>query len=146
MLALVFASASGVAAAPKESEPMRCEMAASLDLSDPNAHWVGPVTGCDIEGTLEVFETPANFFPGQTEHFFETFILTTDSGVISGVDNGVWAFNTFKFRANGWITQATGDWSYLVGYKLHESGYTSAFPPTEGTIVTLSGTMFFVEP
>ena len=145
MLALVFASASGVSATPSDPDGFTCEMAASFDLAVPGAHWEGTVTGCKIQGTIEVFELPASFV-GNTEHFFETYTITTSTGVISGVDQGVWGFNTFKFRANGWITEATGDWSYLSGYKLHESGYTSAVPPAEGSIVTLTGTMFFVEP
>ena len=146
MVALVFASVPVAAVPPSDSEPLRCDMAATLDLSQADAHWVGPVTGCDIQGTMEVFETPANFIVGNSEHFFETFTITTSTGVISGVDKGVWDFNTFKFRANGWITDATDDWSYLMGYKLHESGYTSQFPPTQGTIVTLTAAMFLVAP
>lgn len=146
MMALVFASVPAVSAASEEDAPMVCSMTATFDLSTPSEPWKGSLTGCAIAGSLLVYEKPDVFFAGNTEHFFEDFVITTSTGVISGVDQGVWDFTTFKFRANGWVTDATGDWSYLVGYKLHESGHTSAVPPLEGTLVILSGTMFLVAP
>lgn len=134
MLALMFASVPVVAA--DETEPLRGGMSISIDLSlCPDCHWVGTITG-DIEGTVEFWEIwEENYVVGATEHFFETFRITTDSGIISGVDRGVWNFATFKFRALGWVTEASGDWAYLVGYKFHEMGITSQFPPPEGTTV-----------
>lgn len=147
MLALVFTSAP--VASAQESEPLRAEMEISIDLSVPSAdiHWEGPLTG-DIEGAIEFWEHwDENYVVGGTEHFFETFIITTDHGTITGVDAGVWNFATFKFRANGWVTEATGDWAYLVGYKMHEMGTTTAFPPPPGsTTVSGTATMFLVEP
>ncbi len=85
---------------------------------------------------------------GKTEHFFEKFVITTDGGdIIKGDDNGVWNFPTFKFRANGWVAEASGSSSYLVGYKLHEIGVTTAFPPPPGvTTITGWATMFLVAP
>lgn len=109
-------------------------------------HWEGPMTG-DIEGTIEFWETAANFFPGTTEHYFETMKITTSSGVITGTNQGVFNFGTLKFRSNAVVDDATGDWAYLVGYKMHFSGVTTAFPPPEGsTTVTGTGTWFAVPP
>jgi hypothetical protein len=157
MLALVMASAPAVAA--PETEPLRAEMAMSFDMSnflerfpacvseEPLCVWSGELSG-DVAGSIVVSEFWDRIFVvGNTEHFFEAFTITTSHGVISGVDNGVWSFNTNKVRANGLITEATGDWSYLVGYKLHESGYVT--PPPEGAEVLLygfTGTMFLVAP
>jgi len=67
------------------------------------ASWVRTVTG-DITGSIVMMEGPATF-PGMTEHFDETFTITTTDGVvIKGFDLGVYNLNTFKFRANGGIT------------------------------------------
>ncbi len=121
-------------------------MTISIDLSVQAPHWVGTITG-DIQGIVEFWETSDNYVVGTTEHFFETFRITTDKGVISGVDGGVWNFPTFKFRANGWVTEASGDWAYLVGYKMHEIGTTSPFPPPVGsTVVTGTATWTLVQP
>ena len=157
MLALVMASAPTVAAA--EPEPLRAEMTMSFDMSnfqarlpacvseEPLCVWSGDLSG-DLAGSIVVSEFWDQIFVvGNTEHFFEAFTITTGHGVISGVDKGVWDFNTNKVRANGWITEATGDWSYLVGYKLHESGYV--IPPPEGAEVLIfgfTGEMFLVAP
>jgi len=145
MLALVFASAS--VASADESEPLRGGMQISIDLSAADLHWEGPLTG-DIEGTIQFWEHwDENYVVGGTEHFFETFIIMTDRGTITGMDAGVWNLATFKFRANGWVTDATGDWAYLVGYKMHEIGTTTAFPPPPGsTTVSGTATMFLAQP
>ncbi len=157
MLALVMASAPAVTASgPK---PLRADMDMSFDMTNflerfpacvseaPLCVWSGDLSG-DVAGTLVVSEFwERNYVVGNTEHFFESFVITTDHGTIPGVDNGVWDFNTNKVRANGWVTAATGDWSYLVGYKLHESGYV--IPPPEGAEVLLygfTGAMFLVAP
>jgi len=99
MLALVFASAS--VASADESEPLRGGMQISIDLSAADLHWEGPLTG-DIEGTIQFWEHwDENYVVGGTEHFFETFIIMTDRGTITGMDAGVWNFATFKFRETG---------------------------------------------
>ena len=57
------------------------DMTFSLDVG----HWEGTVKG-DIRGTLELYESPANFVEGGLEYFFEDFIITTAKGVIQGTD------------------------------------------------------------
>jgi hypothetical protein len=157
MLAFVMASAPAVAAS--DTEPLRAEVAMSFDMSnfnerfpacmseEPLCVWSGDLSG-DVVGSIVVSEFWERIFVvGNTEHFFEAFTITTSHGVISGVDNGVWDFNTNKVRANGWVTEATGDWSYLIGYKLHESGYV--IPPPAGAEVLLydfTGAIFLVAP
>jgi hypothetical protein len=83
------------------NDPLRCELLMKVFWTTP-PHWEGTVAG-DIEGTIFVYELPPSF-PGKTEHFSETFVITTSDGTIEGFDNGVWNFMTFKWRANGQVT------------------------------------------
>jgi hypothetical protein len=105
-------------------EPLRCGV--EMDVDWANMKWVGTITG-DIAGSFTVFEMPGVSFPGKTEHFHETWVIVTDSGSISGFDNGVWSFVNFKWVANGRVTAATGSWAYLVGSNMRYSGTTTEF-------------------
>jgi hypothetical protein len=124
---LLFAllSSSVLTVSAHTDAPIEC----IIDLTfDPNAgnFWDGTVTGCSLQGSIRIWESDDNYVVGKTEHFFETFtIWPLSGGEINGVDAGVWNFSTFKFRANGWVTSASAEWEYLVGYKFHEMGRTS---------------------
>jgi hypothetical protein len=109
-----------VAAQPHK--PLNCELQMNLFWTTP-LHWEGSVTG-DVEGTITVTELPPSF-PGKTEHFSETFEIATADGLIRGVDKGVWSFVTFKWRAVGQITEATGIWADTIGEKVFEIGGTT---------------------
>jgi hypothetical protein len=130
LLVLPFMSACSSSTQPKS---IKCDQMISIDGSLPDPHWIGTLTGCELEGTVEYWETDLNFRVHGIEHFYETFKITTATGVITGVDAGDWdLISTFKFTADGWVKDATGDWQYLEGYKFYETGIT------EGTTV-LSG-------
>jgi hypothetical protein len=101
--------------------------------------WIGTVWG-DINGELYITLVDASF-SGKTEHFYETWIIVTDDGVIEGYDKGVWRFVNLKWVANGKVTDATGKWSYLVGYNMHYRGVTTEFPVPPGTPVSGTGTL-----
>jgi len=96
----------------------------------PDDHWKGPIVG-GIFGTTgastaEFYETSANYVVGQTEHFFETFTITTACGTITGTDDGIWTFASFNFKAHGPVTGVSGSCDPgLVGYTFHEEGTTS---------------------
>jgi len=93
--------------------PLKLGLEMNLFFTDP-LHWEGTVTG-DIVGDIIVTEGLPSF-PGKTEHFFETFVITTAGGdTIQGYDEGVWSFQTFKWMANGRVTSATGIWAGLIG-------------------------------
>jgi hypothetical protein len=127
MLALVCVlSMPGIKAQSDEPKQLMCTF--ELDVVwEPAPHWVGTVSG-DISGSMVLTENPATF-PGMTEHFDESFTITmTDGVVIKGYDLGVYNLNTFKFRANGGITEVSSqNLQYLVGYNLHEMGTTTPF-------------------
>ena len=138
-LALFLAGILIAPAAAQPMKPLRCEVEMQLFWTTP-LHWEGTVTG-DMEGTITVTELPASF-PGKTEHFSETFEIVTANGLIRGVDEGVWNMKTYKWRANGQVTEATGIWADLVGCHVHEMGTTTPLGEEVtawGTITTMHG-------
>jgi hypothetical protein len=138
ILAFTLALIPAVSAHP--IKPVYCD----VTLTWTGAMWTGDISG-DIEGTFQVLLDGAPIFPGgdpaappppgMTEHFAENWVITTDNGVIEIYDEGVWTFNTFKFRANGRVTSATEDYAYLEGAKVKIMGTTSslAADPITGT-------------
>jgi len=144
MFALVGAFAMpGVAAQDDEPERLICTFEADVVWA-PIPYWTGTVSG-DISGNIILMENPATF-PGATEHFDESLTITTTEGVvITGYDLGVYNLKTFKFRANGGITEVSSpDWEYLVGYNLHFRGTTT--PLDIGGYVHASGTITMMAP
>jgi hypothetical protein len=140
VLVLPLMSACAVFTAPKT---IRCDQLIVFDRKNSD-HWIGTLSGCAIAGKVEYWETPQNYVTGakgeKVEHYFETFTITTATGVIEGVDKGIYNLSSnFKFNADGSVTSATGAWTYLVGYKFHEIGWT-----TDPNINPISGpsTMF----
>ena len=102
--------------------------------------WRGEVWG-DINGAICITLTGARF-PGETEHYSEQWVITTDDGEIAGVTHkGVWRFANLKFVGNGEVTDATGAWSDLVGSHWHISGTTTEFPVPPGTPVSGPGAL-----
>ena len=144
MLALVCAlSMPGIKAQDDEPELLICTFEADV-YWEPAPHWVGTVSG-DISGSIVMMENPATF-PGMTEHFDESLTITTTDGVvIKGYDLGVYNLNTFKFRANGGITEVSSPaWEYLIGYNMHFSGTTT--PLVIGGDVHATGSIMLMAP
>jgi hypothetical protein len=152
MLTLLLTSASTPSAAIQSNRPISCVINIRVvcpynDKDCTGGYWEGPITHCILEGMrIQFWETERNFWPGHTEHFFELFYILDGEGntVISGHDAGVWNFSTFKFRANGWVVDATGPWAYLRGYAFHEMGRTSdpgLMDPPQGITITGFGTV-----
>jgi hypothetical protein len=143
MLSVPVASAKS-----SEPTPLRCTFVLTFDPNAPDPHWEGPVAG-DIVGTMQMYERWSdNYVVGATEHYFEDFVITTTGGdVIKGYDKGVWNFATFKFRDLGWVTDASGDWAFLVGYHVLGMGTTTAYPPEPPmTVVIGTGSNTFTPP
>lgn len=125
MITLLFASFSTAAAKP--NGPIVC----SVDMEYNGAYWEGMVRKCSLAGTIRFDPDPENpsYVAGKTLHFFELFTIEPNSGgVIQGNTVGVGhLYKPFQFRANGWVTDATEQWSHLVGNKYFEMG-TSTDP------------------
>jgi hypothetical protein len=138
MVAFLFVSSSAVAAQPGGSGTIECVLDITYDDYGDGIYWSGTVTGseCSVEGTIRFDAVPAEYFnAGKTVHFVEEFTIEPYSGgVIKGKNWGVWNLSTFKFRANGWVREASDEWAHLVGSPYHEMGRTSN--PGDGLPIT----------
>ena len=147
MVSLFLSSFSAVSAEP--NEPIECIMDIVYDGHQPGEfYWYGPVSGCSLEGHIRFdadLERPS-YFEGNTLHFFEEFtIYPASGGEIYGENAGVGDFfKRFKFRANGWVTDATPEWAHLIGSKTFEMGTSSN--PAEGLPITAPGTLLRIVP
>jgi hypothetical protein len=121
----MLVSSSAVAARPGAGGTIEC----ALDITYDGSCWLGTVSGpdCSVAGTIRFDAVLDEYaFPGETMHFVEEFtIWPDDGGVIRGKNWGVWNMSTFKYRAHGWVREASDDWAHLVGSQYHEMGKTS---------------------
>jgi hypothetical protein len=125
--------------------PLKCTIDLVIDLNAPDAHWEGPIAG-DVGGTLQLWEHWSEiFFVGATEHYFEDFVILVGDDYIKGSDQGVYNFGTLRFSYTGSVTDATGAWSYLLGWNMHGKGVAFA-DPNDADILTAEGTMMLVPP
>ena len=124
---LLFVSLPPVSAEPGAIE---CDLDITYDKHAPGQwYWLGEVSGpdCSVAGEIAFYAVPEEYsFAGKTVHFVENFVITPYSGgKIFGKNYGVWTLSTFKYRANGWVLDASPEWQHLIGYKYHEMGVTS---------------------
>ncbi|MEN8112768.1 MAG: hypothetical protein ABFS21_00150 [Actinomycetota bacterium] len=133
--ALVVASMPGASAHP--IKPIRTGGDAVLVFPPPPdvPHWAYTLTG-DIDGTARV-DVPSARFPGLTEHWDEVMEITAADGTITVESKGVWNMNKYpyKFRTTGIVTDATGQYVYLIGASAHLQGWTDSIdPPITGEV------------
>jgi hypothetical protein len=130
VLVLPLMAVQPVSAGGKGLQIIRCDQLITSGVSSA-ADWVGTLSGCAIAGDVFYWEMPGQDYVtgakgGKIEHYFETFLITTPTGTIEGVESGVYhLYSNFLFQAEGRVTSATGQWTYLVGYKFHELGNTN---------------------
>ena len=120
-------------------KPIRSDVSLTFDWIA--FEWTGTVSG-DITGSVVVTPDVDNtWFPGKTEHFAETWMIDLGGDdFIEIYDLGVWSFVTFKFRANGRVTDASATYAYLIGAKVHLMGTTT---PLDSDPLTATGTIRF---
>lgn len=96
-----------------------------VHYADPALCWYGTVEG-DITGTVAFWETDANYIAGKWMRFFEVMTIQPEAGgYINGIQRGTWSLKTGSFSTSGWVTSASAEWAYLIGYRYHEAGTTS---------------------
>ncbi len=144
LLALTFTLALVPAIPAQAKEPLRIAMEWDVDWTiPPLGGWVGTVSG-DINGDLTATLVYGRWTPhGKTEHWNETWVIETGAGDIWGEEKGVAAPMGWCL-AKGRITDATGDWTHLIGCIFHWSGtweMTDSGPPPD---IHLELTMFIL--
>jgi hypothetical protein len=122
LLALAFTLVLLPAGMANAKEPLKCGISITL-IWNGGFYWDGTITG-DITGTFIIAPDPVPPFPGKTEHFLETWVISTATGEIGLYQEGVWNMKTGRWRSNGIVTSATGDWTYLIGCNAHVRGVT----------------------
>jgi hypothetical protein len=130
MAAFLLVSSAAVAAQPSGSGTIECVLDITYKEWDPGEfYWYGTVTGpeCSVSGDIKFVEVSGAFEAGKTLHFVEEFTIWPSSGgEIYGKDWGLWNLgSTLKFRAQGWVTDASEEWEDLVGSHYFEMGWTS---------------------
>ena len=126
VLALVLVVVVAAPASAHMKKPLLCraDIAVIQNPADPNDYyWDGTIRG-DIRGKIEFHELPWSDTGPLLYTFAESFVIKTKCGDISGFDMGIW-YPDFLLRASGWVTQATGRWSHLVGCMVYEKGRTT---------------------
>jgi len=122
VMCLTLVSVPAVSAQP--NRPLRVVMAWDLDYSISPIGWSGTVSG-DIEGDIVVTLVYARWTgreQDKTEHWKETWVITTASGEIHGEEEGAATMGNGKCNARGRITHATGPWTHLIGCIFHWKG------------------------
>ena len=126
VVALLLTSAGVLAAQSGGPKIIKCDQFIAVYSTDPEPHWRGTLSNCVLDGAqVHYYGQPEGWDSGKVSHFHEHFeIVPLGGGSIKGYDDGLWNWSTWKFRAEGRVTEATEKWSYLVGYKFHEMGTT----------------------
>ena len=154
VVALLLTSAGALAAPSNGPKIIKCDQFIALYASDGNdIHWRGNLSNCVLDGADVHYygsTTKAGWGSGKVAHFYEDFVIYPKTGgYIKGYDDGLWNFGTtWKFRSEGRVTEASSEWSYLVGYKFHEMGTTDDLNliPEDWTIIKGPSTMFLAGP
>lgn len=136
---LATVSISAVSAEP--TAPIECVLDITYDEYESGVfYWVGTLADCELAGTIRFDAVPEEYAKsGKALHFVEEFTIHPYSGgEIRGKNWGVWNFSTFKFRANGWVREASPEWEHLVGAKYHEIGTTSPYFGDPGDLPILA--------
>ena len=108
-----------------------------LDFFGDNPIWRGTISG-DISGRI-FFSNIGEKESGKAYHFEETWMIKDgDTVLLSGTDEGVVSPDS-KYRMNGVVTYAAGEWAYLLGRNIHASGYITWDQDT-GAPLTAPGT------
>ncbi len=141
-IALLWVSLPAAAVQPGGQGVVRLEI--TISWSDPPGYWWGTVSG-GISGMVKYDPNPdePNWFGGLSPavHFHEVFTICVGEDAtplgcslptgsyITGVDEGIYLFMTgsgkWHFVAYGWVTDASPDLAYLIGYAYHENGWTT---------------------
>lgn len=138
LMAFLFTAVPARAA----SHPGALRFDLSISLTAEQGYWWGSLTG-PFTGMVTYKGDPEHTPWGSyyVLHFYEVFTVcigvpvtpsgcqTPSTSYISGVDQGVYLYQNgsgkYHFMAQGWVTDASDDYAYLIGYKYQENGWTT---------------------
>ncbi|TFG28721.1 hypothetical protein EU528_10835 [Candidatus Thorarchaeota archaeon] len=112
-------------------KPLRFETASSVNLPPwdlDNPSWIGDVwTENGEHGAFYWFNEGAEFLGPEEDYKVQKFwgiwwIDWDDGDHIQGTHVGSFNYAISQYTINGRVSVATGDWSYLVGRKIHTIG------------------------
>lgn len=130
---------------------------AELDIvwTDPPAAWWGSITG-DVNGMAIFPPDPEreNWLSGPHSdhaaayfvvHYHEVFTICfgevarpdgcqQPTSYITGHEEGVYVITPYQdnhFQSRGWVTGASPDYAYMIGWKYLENGWVIAADPTD---------------
>ena len=164
VVTILVAVCLGLAAGPALAKqggmvkPLVVTETMTAGLPDHPDTWFGSVEG-DIDGSQEgwtcYFEPglgamSAVFLGGAAPGYN---VIITDRGTITQYNMGVYIDQTWEFRNVGLVTEATGDWAYLLGWTSYAYGFTpnpeiwgDSEPDIEGYQLTCVGYRVFLPP
>ena len=127
LLALAFTLALVPAGTAQAKKPLRGTMEAEFNTAwkEPSLVipiWVGSIY---IEGTEYdiIFYNIGLYVKGNANHFEEIWeIWDGEVLILGGYDKGVTTPANGKFRMNGIVEEASGDWETYIGRNVHMSG------------------------
>ena len=127
-LLAVFAVVLFSAAQVSALKPLRWEMKSSVNLppwSEENPTWVGDIwRGDGVHGAFYWYNMEAVIIGPEgipkEQKFNGIWWADFDDGEsIQGTHVGSFTFAINQYTINGRVSEATGDWSYLIGRKIH---------------------------
>lgn len=110
----------------RKKKAIRCDIKITLNKVDPPPSWFGEILRGNIKGEFTITLIGADFDYVPFEIYWEEWVITLDDGdTITALQAGVWSFETFEFRSNGPVVDATGKLAYLIGSTMYVSGVTN---------------------
>lgn len=132
LLSLVFMVSLVSATRVDAARPYRWEMASSVNLppwSIDNPTWVGDIWNDEGEHGDFYWYNEGAYFLGpeddpKVQQFWGIWWIDWDDGShIQGTHDGTFVYAISQYTINGRITVATGEWSVLVGHRIHTVGF-----------------------
>ena len=119
LMALTFTLTLTSVSLVQAKRPFRFEVEG---VSEPFG-WSADITSGPLEGGIMYWYNYIAEFKGSRVYFFEEWeVWYEDTLVLAGYDEGVTRLKNGVFTGNGIVTEAYGDYAYMIGYKEHISG------------------------
>ena len=150
LIACLTLAAPSAARQKNKMKPLKVTETMTAGLSDHPDTWYGNVKG-DINGTQEGWGCSFDPGPGAVSPIFlggaspGYSLIITDRGTITFYKMDVYIDGSWEFRNVGFVTDATGDWEYLLGWVTYAYGFTTD-PNTWGDQYTCTGHRVFLPP